>query len=118
MRLAVAAFALMGLLVSAPHVRAENPWLGPDKAAHFLLSAGLASSGYAFGARHVEDRWACALIGGGIALAAGGAKELADWGRGGSVSPHDLAWDAMGAVVGLVVAFLVDWWIQDALVST
>lgn len=115
MRAQLVVLILAAVLMGAPGTRAESPWLGPDKAAHFLLSAGLASSGYAFGARHLESPWARALVGGGIALGLGGAKELADWSRGGEPSPHDLAWDAMGAAVGIVIAVLVNWWLGDGL---
>jgi putative lipoprotein len=108
MRDFAAALALIIVLMGAPGTRAESPWLGPDKAAHFLLSAGLASSGYAFGDRHLEAPWARVMVGGGIALGLGGAKELADWRGGGEPSLHDLAWDVMGAAAGIVIAALVD----------
>ncbi|MBK9036540.1 MAG: hypothetical protein IPL61_35710 [Myxococcales bacterium] len=41
-----AAGALTALVSMPPPARADDDWLGPDKALHFGASAGLAAGGY------------------------------------------------------------------------
>ena len=88
-----------------------DPWIARDKALHFDVSAGLAAAGYGVSAGWLVDaRWKALAIGGGVALVAGAAKELAD-ATGlvhGDPSWKDFAWDAIGAVAGLALAWSVD----------
>lgn len=85
-----------------------DPWFAPDKALHFTLSAGLASAGYGGAALFTEHRGVRLAVGGGLALTAGAAKELADLAGLGSPSWKDFAWDAAGTGVGLFLSWLVD----------
>ncbi len=97
----------------APDARADDkdPWLARDKALHFDVSAGLAAAGYGVAAGWIVDaRWKALAVGGGVALVAGAAKELAD-ATGlvhGDPSWKDFAWDAIGTVAGLAIAWGVD----------
>jgi putative lipoprotein len=85
-----------------------DPWFGKDKALHFSVSAILAGGGYAFGAAAFESRAGALALGGGVALAAGTAKELADLAGMGDPSWKDFAWDVAGTIVGLAIAWSVD----------
>lgn len=85
-----------------------DPWLGPDKALHFGLSAAIAGSGYGVAALFTEERPVRLAVGGGLGLLAGGVKELIDLAGGGSASWKDFTWDVIGTVTGLVVSFLLD----------
>lgn len=85
--------------------RAPDPWLGGDKAKHFLL-AGMVQ-GTSFGvatAAGVDGR--PALVAASVATAVVSvAKEVHDRRRGGRFSARDLAWDALGgALWGVLVA--------------
>jgi uncharacterized protein YfiM (DUF2279 family) len=88
-----------------------DPWIARDKALHFDASAGLAAVGYAVSAGWLVDaRWKAIAVGGGIAMAAGAGKELLDATHvfGGDPSWKDFAWDAIGTVAGLALAWGVD----------
>lgn len=86
----------------------RDDWLGPDKALHFSVSAGLAGAGYAGGALLFEAPEARWLTGAGVALGAGVAKELYDAGRGSFFSVKDLTWDVLGTATGLGLSWAVD----------
>ncbi len=110
-------FAVIVILVlAAPRTaRADDdPWWGKDKALHFGVSAGLASGGYAVGAAAFDARWKAIALGGGVAAAAGIAKETADLAGFGDPSWKDLAWDAIGIVTGLALAWSVDLLVRGA----
>lgn len=97
-------------MVAAPsRARAEpDPWVGPDKALHFGVSAGIAGAAYAVGAAVFDARRDALILGGAIAITVGGAKELADLAGLGDPSWKDFAWDAMGTVTGLAIAWSLD----------
>src|SRR4051812_39479038 len=77
------ASAALALLVSQPtEARAEDAWLGPDKALHFAAAGAIASIGYGVTTAVTDDRWKAFALGGGAAIGAGALKE---------------AWDATGA---------------------
>jgi putative lipoprotein len=89
----------------------DDPWLSRDKALHFDVSAGLAAAGYGVSAGWLVDaRWKSLAIGGGVAFAAGAAKELLDASGivHGDPSWKDLTWDAAGALAGAALAWSVD----------
>jgi putative lipoprotein len=87
----------------------DDPWISRDKALHFDVSLGLASVGYAVSAGWLVDaRWKALAIGGGLALTAGASKELLDLAGLGDPSWKDFAWDAIGTVAGLALAWGVD----------
>jgi uncharacterized protein YfiM (DUF2279 family) len=113
MRGAAAVVALVGVTVLSPEAYGADadPWISRDKAFHFDVSAGIAAAGYGISAAWIVDaRWKALAIGGGAALAAGAGKEILDATGlfGGDPSWKDFAWDAMGAVAGLAIAWGVD----------
>jgi putative lipoprotein len=108
--LLLGALAALGYTTDA---RADDPdpWLSRDKALHFDVSAGLAAAGYGVSAGWLVDaRWKALALGGGVALVAGAAKEVAD-ATGlvrGDPSWKDFTWDVLGTVAGLALAWSVD----------
>lgn len=114
MRIPAVVLASLALLVFAPPALAEgpdpDPWIARDKAFHFDVSAGIAAATYAASAAWLVDSRGKALaIGGAVTLALGGGKELLDLaGVTGMPSWKDFAWDALGAVAGLALAWSVD----------
>jgi|SRR5580704_1860128 uncharacterized protein YfiM (DUF2279 family) len=105
--------AFVGLVGLADDARADeaDPWISRDKAFHFDVSVGIAAVGYGVSAAWLVDaRWKAIAIGGGLALAAGAGKEIVDATGvfGGDPSWKDFAWDAVGAVVGLAIAWGAD----------
>jgi len=111
-----AAMVALAATLAAPAVAAAadpdpDPWISRDKALHFDVSAGIAAVGYGAGAGWLGDaRWKALALGGGLALAAGAGKEIVDATGlfGGGPSWKDLAWDVIGAVAGLALAWTVD----------
>ena len=97
------------VLVASPasSARADDPWLGPDKALHFSVSAGLALGGYGIAAALIDAEPARAAIAAGFALILGLAKEVYDAGRGGLFSGKDLVWDVLGAGVGTLLGWAI-----------
>jgi uncharacterized protein YfiM (DUF2279 family) len=102
------AVTLLAALVVAPgHARAQDRWMGADKARHFAATFSLASAGYAAAAALTAEpvpRFGAAAT---LAMGAGVAKEMHDRATRGDPSLRDLAWDAIGTTTGLVVAWLV-----------
>ena len=96
------------VIVRLGHARADDDWLGRDKALHATASAGLAASGYAIGSLWFDGRGERAATGIGVALAAGAAKEAWDAVSDGDASWKDATWDAIGTAVGVGVALLID----------
>ena len=108
---AVYAAVLAGALFVGTECRAEpseDPWFGQDKLLHYGVSAGIAGSGYVAGALIFETRAHALAMGAGAAALAGVGKELADLGGYGNASFKDLAWDGLGMVTGLAVAWGID----------
>lgn len=108
--------ALIGaaLLLETAAIASPDPWLGRDKLWHASISAGMATSGYA-GLRWLHlDRTEALLFAGAATLAVGGAKELSDSYGGGRVSARDLAWDAIGTGVGLLVGWAIEQWLGSS----
>jgi len=104
------ALLLVGLLLGrVTPVGAEPAW-GVDKAEHLAISLGLGAGCYA-GLRALSRdpplvRFAFSV---GLALVPGLFKELYDSGRPGNrFSGPDLAWDAVGAISGALVALGID----------
>jgi putative lipoprotein len=109
--LAVPPFALaLALSLASRPAQAESPdpWFGPDKAAHFAVSAGLAAGGYAalspwFGSRNER-----AFGGAAFSLTLGAGKELWDLTGRGDPSWRDFTWDVVGTAVGVALSVGVD----------
>ncbi len=106
----VAVSALLASLTAAHQARADesDPWFGRDKLLHFAASAGIAAGGYTAGAFAFDARYEALLLGGGLALAAGTAKELADLNGQGNASWRDFTWDLVGIVAGLGMSWGLD----------
>jgi putative lipoprotein len=113
-RLASASVAgLVALLIasSQPAValaQSGDDWLGRDKALHFSFSAAIAAGGYGGAALVTPDRRWRLVTGGGLAIAAGAGKEIADAYGFGDPSWKDFTWDLIGTATGLGVAWLCD----------
>jgi putative lipoprotein len=103
---------IAGSLFRPTPARAADDWFGRDKGLHFAASAGLALGGYGGAALFTADRPARLATGGGLALAAGIAKEISDRYTGGDPSWRDLGWDVVGTATGLTLAYLIDWSIR------
>src|SRR4051812_8552329 len=73
-----------------PAPRPGDALFGRDKALHFAASAGIARGGYGGTALFTADRPVRLVTGGGLALAAGIAKEISDRYTGGDPSWRDL----------------------------
>lgn len=106
----VATSILLGVLSTTRTARATDPdpWFGQDKALHFGVSAALASGTYAVMTTQFKARYPPLLIGGGLSLAIGGAKEGLDSLGFGDPSWKDFTWDVIGTVVGLGLAWGLD----------
>lgn len=105
--IAIATF--LGTTAVTATARAEDdPWTGEDKTKHFVVSAGIAAGGYVGGV-FLFDKRGCALAtGAGLAALAGVGKELVDLAGYGQASWKDLAWDGLGMLGGLALAWGVD----------
>ncbi len=102
-RLAVAVCLLL-----APAARADDDWVGADKALHFSVSAALAGGGYAAAAAWSDAGVDRLATGASVSLLAGIGKELWDVTGHGQGSLKDLTWDLLGAVVGLALSWAID----------
>ena len=111
-RVAPAVFVLLGCLLFAPGARADDDWLGKDKALHFGASALIAGGTYAVSAPFFKARYPPLVIGAAFTLAVGGIKEGIDATGSGTPSWKDFTWDAIGTATGLLVAWLVDFAIR------
>jgi putative lipoprotein len=98
------------VLFAAPPARADDPdpWFGKDKALHFAASATIAAGGYTIGAAVFDARRDALLLGGGLAALAGVGKEALDLAGYGDPSWKDLAWDGIGTIAGLALAWGLD----------
>ncbi len=111
LRIPLLAAALAFFIARAATAQDADPWIARDKALHFDVSAGLAAVGYGVSAGWLVDaRWKALAVGGGVALAAGAGKELLDATHafGGEPSWRDFAWDVVGTVAGLAIAWGMD----------
>ncbi len=99
---------LLTALPGTARAQDADPWLGPDKALHFGVSAAIASGSYALSAAQLERKELRLVVGFGTALLAGGVKELWDLGGHGQPSWKDFTWDVLGAAVGALISYAVD----------
>jgi putative lipoprotein len=89
--------------------RANDEWLGADKALHASASASVALLGYGGAALVTDDRGMRAGVATAIAIDVGIAKELWDLAGHGDPSRRDLAWDVVGTAAGVAIAAAIDW---------
>lgn len=114
----VRALFLVTLLLGG-HARAADPdpWLGPDKALHFGVSAAITGAAYGVTAAFTDDvRWRLGVATG-VGLAAGIGKELLDLAGLGDPSWKDLTWDVFGVATGLVLSWLIDAFVVTPLLA-
>lgn len=98
----------LALVITCAHPARADEWWGRDKALHFGFSAAIAAGGYGLSAPFFEARYPPLLLGAGLSLAAGAAKELADLAGAGDPSWKDFTWDVLGAASGLLLAWSLD----------
>ena len=99
---------LCGALGPAAARAQSDPWFAQDKALHYGVSTGLAAGGYAGSAFVLERPASRAAAAAGASLVVGLGKELHDEHARGAFSFRDLTWDALGALTGAGVGYLVD----------
>ena len=105
----VASACLAAVLLAPTRARADtDDFWGRDKALHFGFSAVIASGTYAVSASFFDARYPPLLLGAGVSLGLGTAKELADLAGMGTPSWKDFAWDVIGTVTGLGLAYGID----------
>lgn len=110
MRRTLSGAILVGIVFVATEARAadDDPWFGDDKLLHYGVSAGIAGAGYVTGALLLGTRADGLALGAGMAAIAGVSKEVADYFGPGNASWKDLAWDGLGIVTGLGLAWGLD----------
>jgi uncharacterized protein YfiM (DUF2279 family) len=93
-------------LLAAPMQRAAPPpdrWLAEDKLQHGFASLGLVTLTHA-GARTISlDATPAIALGIAVSAAAGLGKEILDRRSGRPFSLRDLAWDALGITLGVLL---------------
>lgn len=104
--------AVMTTAGAARGAEAEDPWLGRDKALHFVASASIAGAAYGMTVPFTDGAGTRAAVGAGVAIAAGVGKELWDAAGDGDASWRDFTWDVAGTATGIVVALTIDWIIR------
>ena len=102
--------AVAALVLVSGTARAQpDPWFGADQAMHFSISSAAAIFGYGTSAVFLDSPKKRLVYGASVAFLAGVGKELWDAsGKNGDPSVKDLAWDALGAVVGLAICLAID----------
>ena len=108
LRLSATATLVFSLFANSACASDTDPWLGPDKALHFGVSAGIAAGGYAVSSIWLNRRYERALAGSACSLTLGASKELWDLTGHGDPSWRDFTWDALGTAVGIALAVGVD----------
>lgn len=85
-----------------------DPWVAEDKAIHGTVSGVIAIGSYAGAAAIFDARGHALLAAAGVTLAIGAGKEALDLAGYGVPSWKDFAWDGIGTVVGLALAWTAD----------
>ena len=96
------------LAYSRPVFAERSEWFGRDKMQHFALSALVSAGGFGLGASLFDSSAAGLSIGGLLALAAGGGKELYDLAGHGDPDWRDFLWDIIGTTIGLLIAWSIE----------
>ncbi|HEY5961740.1 MAG TPA: hypothetical protein VIV60_34510 [Polyangiaceae bacterium] len=100
--------AVSTTIMVLPGSALADEWWGTDKALHFTVSVGLASTAYAAAAPFTERRDYRVAVGAGASLLIGAAKEGYDSLGYGDPSWRDFTWDIAGTAVGVVLAYSLD----------
>jgi uncharacterized protein YfiM (DUF2279 family) len=99
---------LLAVLLGTPAAaRAQDRWLGADKAKHFGAGAGIAAGGYAVAVPVTRTRRWRVVLGATAGLGVAAGKELRDRSRGTS-SWRDFSWAAAGTATGVLLAWTID----------
>jgi putative lipoprotein len=104
----VALVAAVASSARAAHAADPDPWFGRDKALHFAATGAIAAGGYTLGAFLFDARGHALVLGAGLAMTVGIAKEALDLTGFGDPSWRDLTWDAIGTASGVAVAWAAD----------
>lgn len=80
----------------------DDRWIAEDKLRHFALSFAATQMGYG-GTRFALEPEPAVLLAAAGALGLGIGKEVRDVRRGGPFSLKDLAWDAAGVALGVLL---------------
>jgi len=88
--------------------RANDPWFGRDKLAHFAVSAIIQSAAHSAFRSRGASYGSASLGAAGVTAAAGIGKELWDLKRRDDFSFRDLAWDGIGGTTGAVLVRQID----------
>lgn len=91
---------------AVPHVPGDR-WLAEDKARHLTMSFAVVQMGYG-AARVGLDRKPAAAAATALSALLGIGKEIVDRRAGGPFSVRDLAWDAAGIALGLLLVREID----------
>jgi putative lipoprotein len=105
---AAAIFSTSTTALATPPQSDPDPWLGRDKAYHFLACAGITGAAYGVTALGTPDIRLRVVFGAGAGIGAGAAKELLDLAGFGDPSWRDFAWDVIGTVIGVGIAVSID----------
>jgi uncharacterized protein YfiM (DUF2279 family) len=98
---------LLILLCTSAVPRAQDKWLGTDKAKHFAMGAGAGAGGYAVTVPLTTRKGWRIAIGTTVGLGVAVGKELRDRSRG-TPSWRDFSWSAAGTTTGLMLAWSID----------
>ena len=99
--------ATLFFVTSEGRAEASAPW-GSDKALHLGLSLALTVAGWGVSTELFQSPAARLAFAGGLALLAGGAKELVDLAGAGEAEWLDLAMDLLGVATGILFALVFD----------
>lgn len=91
-----------------------DPWVAPDKALHFGVSAGVSGTSYGVTSLVTSDIRIRVAFGVGTGLVVGAVKELLDMAGLGRPSWKDFAWDVAGTIVGVGIAVAIDFAVRGA----
>lgn len=103
-------FACVGLWLSTATASAQShdAWWGNDKALHLSLSTTITTSAYAAAIPLWDDTITRVAFAASLGLGTGIGKEAFDAMGYGDASWRDLAWDAIGIVIGSAIGLLWD----------
>ncbi len=98
------ALPLLFALTAPPDTARAAPFRDTNDVRHALVSFGMVAHGTAALRWIGVDRDAATISAVAITAAAGIGKELFDRARGDRIDPVDLAWDAAGILLGVLLA--------------
>jgi len=103
--------SLLSLGLAQQAQAADDAWWGKDKQAHFFVSSGIAAATYLWLGQSQMEPFLRMGVSTGVVLGLGAIKEVWDVLGHGHPSWKDMTWNVIGSVVGLVVAWVVEYWL-------